>query len=84
MYDIYVCYCGERIRLFHGNICLRDAYSIIEDDHNQTVIDLKTILNKPPMAGFHDTIRERMSAGDDYEVVSTLTDEVIRRVHVVY
>ena len=84
MYDIYVCYCGQRIKLDHGPIDLRGAYEVVEDDHIQTVADLELILSKPSMSGLHDAIRERMNNGDDYEVVNELTHNVVRKVHVVY
>lgn len=84
MYEVYMRYCGQRIKLDHEPIDLRDAYGVIEDNHAQTAVDLELILGKPSMRGLHDEIRERMNKGDVYEVVSELTGDVVRTVHVSY
>ena len=79
---VYVHYCGNSYCINDEPVSVIDAYSIIEQNHDETVEDLNLILNRFSLRGFHDAIKDRMNVGDDYDIVSASTGEILRRIHV--
>ena len=81
MYEVYINYLGESHKVTEHPVFMDVAYNVIEEDHSGTTQDLNFILNRPSLKGLHDAVRERMNEGDDYDIVSALTGEVIRKIH---
>lgn len=82
MVHVYINYCGTSEQVTDKPVGLATAYGIIEDTHAKCIEDLNLLLNAFCVRGLHDEIRARMAKGDDYDIVSASTGEVIRKVHI--
>lgn len=81
MVEVYINYSGVSEKLTDEPVGMMTAYGIIEDTHAETTKDLNTILDAFCLRGLRGQILDRMNNGDDYDIVSAETGEILRKVH---
>lgn len=81
---VYLNYNGTSQQLTEEPVGMATAYGIIEDSHAECVEDLELLMNAFCVRGLRGLFVERKNHGDDYDIVSADTGEILRKIHVNY